>query len=738
MKLSGIAHETSELLDAQILLREDIEFTLQKYAGELCYVVEDPIAGQFFRIGIPEYTFITLLDGKTTVGQALHQTSVVLGPNAMSEHDAASVCRWLIESQLAHTEASRAATRIHERVKRVRANKLRSYMNPIMWKIPLLKPEPILRKVQPLLAWMCSFPFLLIWIAVMGVAGQQLATKWNLLTNQSLSVLNRENWLWLIVIWLVLKLVRECAHAVFCKAFGGYVREAGILLLVFAPICFVDVSSSWRFASKWKRIAVSAAGMYAELFIGAIAAIVWANTEVGVTNQIALNVLMLSTVTSLLFNANPLMRFDGYYILIDLIEAPNLYTSAQNYNHYLGRRYLCGIKVDCPFKLDWRGIMIRIYGFLAAVWRIFIFASLTILAATLFHGAGIALAFFGAVVWFATSIFKVGKYVFFGNELERPKLLRTLTSCSCLAGLLFALFALAPWPFSINAPAIVDYQSNGVVRTTAPGFVQSVEVKSGQRVKRGQTLLVLINQELQSEVDELKLELASSKIRDRVLQQAEEIASRQAELATKSAFDTRLKRRAKQLEELKVVAPVDGVIVGRDLDSLVGRYVSEGEELMVVADESSKKLVVSINQRDVKLFTDNREKQLNVIVYGASKREFQQKIESLEPRASLRIPHDQLSAAGGGPLAVRPVEQSDGAGDSETAFSLVAPRLTGRILLQPDESNRLRAGQLGVVKLRVRRGAFGHCLYEAITDWVERKFDAIRQQQLQQQRLAVR
>ena len=206
----------------------------------------------------------------------------------------------------------------------------------------------ILHSRKPWLGWCFSFPALVGWCVVIGWALCDLAIHSQRLSESTSGVLAVGNWLWLGVAWVGLKVLHECGHAVACKRLGGEVREAGVIFVLLAPLAYVDVTSTWRLRSKWARIQVAAAGMYVELFVAALATLVWARTPTSVLNQVCLNVMTTAGVMTVLFNANPLMRFDGYYIVSDLLELPNLYTQGQQYVAYLCRWLFFGIWPNCP------------------------------------------------------------------------------------------------------------------------------------------------------------------------------------------------------------------------------------------------------------------------------------------------------------------------------------------------------------------------------------------------------
>src|SRR4029077_13640502 len=142
------------------------------------------------------------------------------------------------------------------------------------------------------------------------------------------------------VSFLVLKALHELGHGYAVKAFGGTVHEIGIMFLVFAPMPYVDASAASEFRSKWQRALVGAAGMLVEVFIAALALYVWLAVEQGLVRAFAYNVIVVAGISTVIFNGNPLLRYDGYYILSDLLEIPNLAQRATRYWGHLVYSYL--------------------------------------------------------------------------------------------------------------------------------------------------------------------------------------------------------------------------------------------------------------------------------------------------------------------------------------------------------------------------------------------------------------
>ncbi len=341
-------HSTVELANTKLLLRSDLSFHLQEYQGQPCYLIEDELHSKYYRVGPAEYNFLSLLDGGTTISQAVAQTASSMGQLAIKHSDAISICKWLINTNLASTSISRSSNRLIESLEESSRRQTIQKLNPITPKIPLFNPDWLLTILNSAMGWLFSLPLFFVWLLVVGCGLYYVYADWSLATTHASAIFSRDNWIWLGLAWIMLKLIHETAHGIVCKRFGGDIRQAGVVLIVLIPLPYVDVTSSWRFSSKWQRIYVAAAGMYAELFVAAIAAIVWSHCEPGMFRQQCYNIMIAGSVTTLFFNANPLMRFDGYYMLTDWLELPNLATHATQFLRWFGKKYYLGLETIKP------------------------------------------------------------------------------------------------------------------------------------------------------------------------------------------------------------------------------------------------------------------------------------------------------------------------------------------------------------------------------------------------------
>ncbi len=693
--MQKLDHRIRDLGMMELALRTDLVFTPRTVAGESCYVVEDAVNSKYYSIGIPEYTFISCLDGRTTVAAALSRTAQAIPEQALNEQDAASICRWLIDSELAFTAASADASRLSDTAAEKTVGGLGQW-NPLYLKVPLGYPDRFFTRINPWVSWVYSRPMVLATTVLVLFAAYQVMARWNDFIIASKGVFVPGRWFWLGVCWLVLKIVHEFSHAAVCKRNGGSVHEAGAIFILFAPLAYVDVTSSWRFKSKWQRIHTAAAGMYIELLVAAVAALFWVRTEPGLINDLCFNLVLMASVTTLAFNANALMRFDGYYILSDLVDIPNLYTDGQLFLQQIGRKVFLGLPADMSSGSWSRDTFVRLYGIAAFCWRTSVTFFLIIAAAMMFNGAGLLIALFAAAMWLIVPTFSFLVYLFRGNDWEKPSKLRFAGLVLPLVLLMGYLLTHTPWPGVIRAPAVVDYDPLAVVRARSDGFVREICVNSGQFVEAGQVIARLENSELLVELQDIDLEIEQTSLKSRVLKQREELAAFQAEEKKLETLRKQQQEKSAEVSQLLVRAPIRGTVILRDPDALLGTYAASGAEIVSIGDEQSKELRLSIRQEDVDTYLAAVGESVSARLPGVSR--LTCSLTRVPPQASVEPPHRSLCAPYGGPLEVRAKESTE-SDNPEDKYELIRPGFTGIVELPTEYGAHLHAGQRGVVWL---------------------------------------
>lgn len=703
--------QTFEFGQARLKLKNSLRFTMRDNAGGTEYLIEDEVTGRFFRVGLAQYTLMSMMDGKRTVNAALMKTATLLRQNAIDESEAASLCKWAIESGLVESENGNSAARRLEQHDAQRKQQMMSYLNPMMLRVPLFNPDKIVTAVTPYFAWLVSPAGLLIWILVVGYGFIQLGQHWADFYNNRISCFGASDLFWIATTWLLLKGIHELAHSVVCKKFGGRVHNCGILLLLMIPMPFVDVTSSWRFQNKWKRILVSAAGMMSEVLLAAIACCVWVNVEPGPLQYHAGNVIITATLHTLLFNINPLMRFDGYYMLCDFLEIPNLGTHGRQWLKGFFKRLYFGTEPALVKEMGLHGLAVRVYGALAMVWFCFIGISLSLAASGLVEGFGLVVATIGVVMWIGIPLFMLCKFLILGTKTENPNRLWFACALSLTCLLVAGFLHLCPAPSVVSAPIVVEYEPMSIVRANARGFAETIHVADGQSVTKGDLLVSLENRELKSELRSLRLDIEISELRaDHYLSQ-NEISQVQLENESLASMIKRKLELEARVADLQIYAPQSGQVIARDLDLLQGQYLEPGKEVLSIGTPEKVHAIGLAKQTDAEWLTDHSNTEVELQLWGRyQSRSLPGRITLVNPRARDDLPHDAFAASTGGPLAVVPRNQVESASESDQQeFMLTAPRVTLEVAFETDK-DLPPAGKSGLLLVRNRHQNIGHYL----------------------------
>ena len=715
-----------------LTLRPNLKFNSRMIKGSRFIVIEDVTRGKFFQVGTDEHAIIESIDGK----RSIEQIAITLSPQAPVEcspeteptndlreqlcQRGSKVAQWLVQSNLAYSDAMDSSGRLDAQQRSLNRAKWMGLINPISIKTKLFNPNKLLKKIYPWFDW-CFHPLALaVWLILGAMASWIMLTRWDDLGSASVGILSGERWIWMLGMWLALKVVHEMAHGIACKRYGGDVPEAGVLFLLFTPMAYVNVTSMWRFSNRWHRIVVAAAGMYVELIISFVSLIVWSRTD-GAVADISFQVFLMASVTTILFNANPLMRFDGYFILSDLLNIPNLYTKGTKWFSDRLKSWFFGIPKTTGLCGPDELRCVVAYGSLAFFWKISISVGLVIASSVLFQGAGIVLAAIGAVLWFAIPVLQQCKQLFGQEAKHTINVPRTAFSCGLSALLLIGMFTFFRAPSIKSAPAIVQFGDETIVRAGADGFIEEILVEDGQFVRQGQKLIVMTNPQLSLEVERLRREAEEAKIQSRIHQQKQETSLAQSFQQHHASLIEQMDEKQKQAAALVVHADFDGFAFQRGLANSAGSFAQRGSPLLTLAKRDQKEVVVSIDQKDLKSLQENRGSLVRVVMPGVCL--FKSKLEKIDPTASSRPSHISLCAHVNGPLPVKPAASSKQSDDRASSMELLSPRLTATIQLDQAVSTQLQSGQIGRAFFEARSQSLGSYLFLAASDWLKKQIE---------------
>ena len=640
--------------DLKPRLRSHLEIHRHHYRGELWYVLQDHSSGRFQRFTPSAYLLIGLMDGRHSVQELWEAGRARLGENAPTQEEVIRLLSQLHAVNALQTDVVPDTAEMLKRFEKQRYGKIKQNLrSPMFMRFALLDPERILSLFLPLVRPVFGWFGAVIWLAVVGYGVFLAGLHWPQLTeNITDRVLAPSN---LVILWLTfpfLKAFHEFGHAFAVKVRGGEVHEMGIMLLVFNPIPYVDASAASAFRNKRERVLVGAAGMIAELFIAALALLLWTSVEPGPVRAVAFNVILIAGVSTLLFNGNPLLRYDAYYILSDLLEIPNMGSRGIRYIGYLFQRYLVFAKdAEPPFSAPGERVWFVVYTIAAFFYRIFIFASIILFVASKFFFVGVLIACWGVFNMFVMPVGKIVKFLATSPKLRRRRAWAVTASALVLSAVV-ALVILVPVPLGTRAQGVIWIPERAFVRAGTDGFVDRLTVASGSRIDAGDPVVVCSDPFLPAEIRVLVARLReltavydTRMVTDRVQAKItlEEIKQVKAELA-----DAR-----RRSDDLIIRSAAGGIIMIPMAGDLPGRYVRRGELLGYVLNRSAMIARVVVNQADVDFV---RQKTLDVKVRFPEEIAIKLPARLLRevPAATDQLPSRTLSQEGGGEIAIDP------------------------------------------------------------------------------------
>jgi putative peptide zinc metalloprotease protein len=648
-------------------LRPHVQITRQHYRGRRWHVVHDPASNQFYRLSPIAHELVSMLDGARSVEESWNLSLETHGDDAPTQPEVIELLGQMYNSNLLALDTSPETEQLLSRGRERTKRRLQQQAIGIMYfKIKLFNPDGYLSWLQPILRPLLNRWGLILWAGLVVAALANLLPHWRELVGGAGNAVAPGNWIWLLVSWVFLKAIHETGHGVICKHFGGQVPEFGVMLLVLLPSPYVDASSAWALSNKWRRMAVGAGGMLFETFIAGLAAFAWLATRSNATESgqlihlLAYNAMLTSGISTILFNANPLMRFDGYYILSDLLEVPNLMQRSQKQLGYLFQRYVYRLENAraATSQPSERRILV-VFGVLSMIYRVFLFFGITLYVMGQFFALGLILAVWSAAAWILLPLGKFVHWLATSPALSdrRPQALVTTLGMAA-----FAFFALGivSFPDRRHASGVVESEARSGVYFGTDGFIQAVHKRAGERVKKGEAIVTLVSPELEAE-----LIRAGALVRQSEGQERQYLARGVAagvQIANQSVvlmnnYRVEVERR---LGELVVRAPQDGVVAGQDPGLLLGMYARRGQLACEVVDDARVRVAAALTQAEASWLYDLRRDEYAVAMRRIGRpREVAIGGEVEIPQAGqTRLPHESLGAAGGGAIEVDPQDRS--------------------------------------------------------------------------------
>ncbi|GAB0055859.1 hypothetical protein SIID45300_00157 [Candidatus Magnetaquicoccaceae bacterium FCR-1] len=675
-----------------VQLRASVGAHRQFFRGEPWVILRDKFSNNWFRISPDAYAFLCRLDHGRSVDEAWNESLAADPKRALTQEEVVQLLGQLNLSNLLQYDRSDSAASLFERMSKRKKGETRALlMGFLSIKIPLYDPDRMLEKAMPWIRRIYSPVGLVFYLVLLLAGGKALMEESSRLFEQGSGMLAPSNLGLLYIGFLISKMLHEFSHAAVCKYFGGEVHRLGVMLLIFAPMPYVDATAAWGFRQRSQRILVGLAGVVAELAFAAGAALVWANTAPGTLNALAYNVIFVASVSTLLFNMNPLMRFDGYHILVDALEVPNLYQRSREQLRYLGERFILQLPHAQPAaRTATESWLLPTFGLLSMVYWLLLMFNIMLFIAGEYFELGVVLAILLFFMSLLLPLFKFVKYLMISPNLGHYRSHAVGVSVG-IAVVATGVLGLLPAPDRIRVMGVVQAGQSRQLHVESEGFFTELLAHPGAVVQQGQPLLRLSNPDLDLEIRVARMQLMQLKA-----QEIQAIAGAVADLTPihrqKQTAEKTLATLQGRKEGLLVVAPVSGIWSASELDASRGQWLGRGASAGTIVNQDSWRFVAVLPQVASHAFEDTIQ-YTEVRLRGQEEINLQAQATVVMPFEQGQLPSRALGMAGGGEIAVSNTDSS-GLTAAESFF-----RIESVLSVDPQSHVRLAHGRVGTMRL---------------------------------------
>ncbi len=655
----------------RVSLRPHVKVHRQFFRGERWYVLQDIFNNQFYRVRPPTYEFLSRLSPDRTVDSVWHECFDADPENAPGQEEVIRLLAQLYGANLLHSALAPDSARLFERYTKRKQKERQAFFRSIMFaRIPLFDPDNFLVRAMPVARLLFSWFGLVVWLTVVGLGLKIAIDNFDDLRRQSEGVLDPNNLFFLYLGLVIIKTLHEFGHSFACRRFGGEVHTMGIMFLLFTPIPYMDATASWSFRSRWQRALVGAAGMIVEVFVACIAAFVWVRTGPGTIHSLAYNMMFVASVSTVLFNANPLLRFDGYYILSDLLDIPNLHQRSTGLIKHFIEYYAFGYKKSTsPARSTKEAVWLTLFAIASWIYKVVIFTTILFFLADRFLILGIIMAVVCAIAWVCVPIYKLIVYLASDPKLDRTRF-RAISVVVCFVAVLVLVLEVIPFPNRFRSPGVLLAETYSVVAPEVSGEVVEILAPDGSQVQPGQPLMRLENHELELQIEGAEAQLAGTEamIRRALRESTADIAA----LESRSEATRKLLARLHEARDSLVVrAPHQGVWVSPEVDDYVGSWLDRGFAAGQLIDNSHYYFSAIVSQNEASRLFTNEIRESEVKIYGQAGKTLPVSDHRVIPADRQNLPSPALGWAGGGEVAVDLQDQS-GTKASEPFFEVRA------------------------------------------------------------------
>jgi len=662
-------------------MRPDLSARQQRYLGQIYWVVKEPVGLHYFRFQEEEYAILQMLDGQTSLDEIKIEFEARFPPEKITVEELGHFVGMLHRNGLVIASvAGQGEQLLKRRREKTMKQVAGAASNVLAMRFKGIDPERLLNWMYPKLKWMYSGPAVAVCTLLMLAAATLVAVQFDNFHNKLPTFhqfFEAKNWIYLGLTLGITKVIHEFGHGLTCKHFGGECHEMGVMFLVLTPCLYCNVSDSWMLPNKWHRAWIGAGGMYIELVMASIATFLWWFSEPGMLHQICLSVMFICSVSTVLFNANPLLRYDGYYILADLMEIPNLRQKSSTILSRKLSKWCLGLEEpDDPFLPQRNQLFFALYTVAAAVYRWLVLFGIIWFLYRVFEPYGLkvvsqmlAIVSIGTLI--GMPLWKMAKFFYIPGKLDKVKRKNVNITLAVLA-VVAAFVVFCPLPYRVLCTLELRPRNADPVYTDVAGTLENIYVKPWQQVSVGDKLGRLSSTELELEIADLEAKLAIQRTAAEVLRRERsdsrnEAAARELPEVEKTiqSLEEQLDKRREDQKHLVLIARSSGTILpppetmkkennmgglpkwsGTPLQQKnVGAYLS-GTLFCQIGDPHKWEANLIVDQDDIEFVHEKQEVaiKLDEMPY----RTFYSTIDEIGPE--MEYTSRQLSSKGGGEL----------------------------------------------------------------------------------------
>ncbi len=684
----------------RVRLRPDLVVRPQFYEGMTHYVVKDPIGLKYYRFKAEEYFLLQQLDGKSTLLEVKKAFERKYRPQTITVDDLVRFCSQLHEAGVAQIDTPEQTEVFVKRRRKKIWKKVRGAAANILYiKIPIIDPERLLTWMYPYFKWIYTRTFVVLSCLLMLSALTMVVSNFTEVKERLPDFQSFFNWRTIVYFWCslaIVKIIHEFGHGLTAKHFGGEVHEMGALLLCLTPALYCDVTDSWLLPNKWHRIWISAAGIYVECVLASLATFAWFYSNPGLFNSLMMATMFLCSMNTIMFNANPLMRYDGYYVLADYLEIPNLRVKANQFFSYAFQEKVLGLEVPVqsymPRTRRWLFLAYAITSFL---YRWFVTLSILFFLNRLMkpykvYSIGIFFAMWGMIPLVIMPVYQIVKFVRTPGRLRKVKKVRATAFAVSTVALITAILMI-PTPLRIKGTLVIAPEAPSRIYANTAGRLVTLAVRDGDMVKKGDLIAQLSNLDKQRERASMQEELELNRVKAAYFSRSKDLEGRRLARQHSTLADELepvVARINDQISHLYLVADRDGQVIGVPKRETTGSWVRPDKAFCEIANPKKLQAQVIIDQGDVDLLQTGSKAWVKI--YGLSERTYRTEIAEIASRNRDEIPAE-LSNVGGGEIAAEQDKKTGKIKSVSAVFELLLPL--------DNEDLSLHVGQRGFAKI---------------------------------------